>query len=184
MNTEFDIQELNLDTEFGDKKLRKQYLKDIKKHRKELVKIAKNTGPWEYGASFEFIVEHLKMMVDYYKLGYNVWGIESDDPEFERCKIALDMITEYESYEYLPDEERKAIAEHLGFEFEKISNNTEFVETDKEPPFGEGRIYTIGYKYYSHEEDFEYSRMVNEAEEQHFRNFIKLLQEKFRYLWD
>ena len=49
----------------NNKKLRKQYLKSIHKHKKELIKIAKSTGPWEYGASFDFIVEHLKMMVDY-----------------------------------------------------------------------------------------------------------------------
>lgn len=182
----YDTQTIDLDAvKANDKKLRKQYLQDIKRHRKELIKIAKNTGPWEYGASFEFIVEHLKMMVDYYTLGYNVWGIENEDPENDRNTIATKMIEEYEAYECLPDSERENIAAKFDAELDKMEHNVEFTKTDEIKIFGDKCTgYALVCKYYPDEVYLEYIKAVEAAEEQHFCNFIKLLQEKFRYLWD
>lgn len=181
----YNTQEIDLDaSKADDKRLRKQYLKDIKRHRKELMKIAKNTGPWEYGASLEFMVEHLKMMVDYYHLGYNVWGMEDEDPENDRLTIASKMISEYEAYEYLPDSERAEIATKFDADFNKLEHNTELVKVPKEIFGKSGECYTVRYKYYPDDLYLEYIKAIANAEEQHFCNFIKLLQEKFRYLWD
>lgn len=78
-----------------DKKLRPQYKKDCKKHRKEFKKLVKNMGPWD-DFTESFLEEQIDWWIDYYTLGYNVWGMERCDcPEFEcpdrpsRLQIAL-----------------------------------------------------------------------------------------------
>lgn len=88
-----------------EKKDRKEYLKTCKKYKKELINIVKKYGPWDnfLGAFFDVIVRHWK---DYYKLGYNVWGVEiKDTPEYRdanrptRYEIACEMERRYNEWE-------------------------------------------------------------------------------------
>ena len=160
-----------------DKSLKKQYLKDLRRHKKELIKIAKTAYPWDYGWILDFIVEHLKMMRDYYALGYNVWGLDTDE-EDSRLNIANKLIYEYESYLELPLKERQEIADSLGVELNKIEDNIEFIPCDD--PKG---IITNN-KYY---DDSIYSEWINmcwDYEKMHYINFFDLLKEKLNYLWD
>ncbi len=64
---------------------REQYLAMNEKYKQELLDIVnEHYGPWDnfLGAFFDVIVRHWK---DYYKLGYNVQGMEiKDTPEFNR----------------------------------------------------------------------------------------------------
>jgi len=89
-----------------EKKDRKLYLKTFKKYKKELMEIVKKYyGPWDnfLGSFFEVIVQHWK---DYYKLGYNVWGMEvKDTPEFDdpnrptRYEIACELERRYKEWQ-------------------------------------------------------------------------------------
>ena len=108
---------------------KKQYRKDIRKHQKELVKTAKSTYPWDYFYSFDFIIEHLKMMKDYYKVGYNVWSIEED--VLERKEIIDKLLFEYDAYLELPRSEREDIARELNVEVDKIEDNFNRIETEE-----------------------------------------------------
>ena len=88
-----------------EKKKRKQYRKFNKKYKKELIEIVKkHYGPYDnfLGDFFDVIVQHWK---DYYKLGYNVWGVEiKDTPEFNdpthptRYEIACELERRYNEW--------------------------------------------------------------------------------------
>lgn len=165
---------------------KKQYKKDIRKHQKELVSIAKNTFPWAYNYSLDFMVYHLKMMQDYYKVGYNVWSIEED--VLERKEIIDKMIFEYDSYMELPRDEREAIAKELGVEVDKVEDNI-IVHYSEEPFTFKGkttmcRKSTFEDRYYSREVASKYYNEVNKAEIKHYYNFVDMLKDDFRKLCD
>ena len=89
-----------------ERQRKKQYKKDFKKAKKKLIEIVqKHYGPWDnfLGDFFEVIVQHWK---DYYKLGYNVQGLEiKDTPEFNdpnrptRYEIACEMERRYKEWQ-------------------------------------------------------------------------------------
>ena len=58
---------------------KKDYQKMMRKYKKELKKILKETGPWEWGHMTDFMITFINWMRDYYKLGYNVWAMEDCD---------------------------------------------------------------------------------------------------------
>lgn len=165
---------------------KKQYKQDIKKHQKELVKIAKSTYPWDYFYSFDFIIEHLKMMKDYYDVGYNVWSY--DEEVNERKEIIDNLLYEYDSYLDLPRSEREDIAKELNVEVDKIEDNFNRVETETIIKLDgkEQKCPSMKFeeKYYPYEVWSNYIKMVSEAEEKHFDNFIELMKSGFRKLCD
>ena len=165
---------------------KKQYKKDIKRHRKELVNIAKNTFPWEYADSFDFIVEHLKMMKDYYDVGYNVWGEEEYVSEIK--EIIDKMLFEYAAFVKLPRDEREEIAKELEVEVDKVEDNS-IPHYEKQPvTFGNKTVMCTAVsfedKYYPSELAFKYYDKVSKAEELHFDRFVDLLKRDFRKLCD
>lgn len=161
----------------------KLYNEQLKKHRKNLVKIAKETYPWDYGWSFSFLLEHLKMMRDYYSIPENV------AQEKDNCKLCYEiadkMIKEYNAYECLPEDERKEIAKQLNVDYEKIEDNTEFKTYEAQDElFGKVTCCKVVHKYYSSEINNKYYNLIDKEEEQHYINFIELLKTEFRKLWD
>lgn len=105
-----DISELDKKTY---KKQRKLYQKMNKKYRKELSDLIKNHyGPWDnfVGEFFEIQAKH---WVEYYELGFNVWGMEiCNAPEFNdperptRKEIAQELLRRYHNWvDFLPDVE-------------------------------------------------------------------------------
>lgn len=165
---------------------KKQYKKDIKSHQKELVKIAKSSYPWDYFYSFDFIIEHLKMMKDYYNVGYNVWSY--DEEVNERKEIIDKLLYEYDSYLDLPRSEREKIAKKLNVEVDKVEDNFSRIETEEIINFKGKETKCTGMKfeekYYPYEVWSNYIRMVSKAEEKHFDNFMELMKSGFRKLCD
>lgn len=163
------------------KEKRKQYLKDIKTHRKNLVAIAKDAGPWDYGWSIEFFIEHLRMMKDYYTVGYNVHALEADGSENDRLFIVNKLLSEYEASNELPISEKQAIADDMGVDVQKMEDNLVFTHTTREDGC---RITTVTDKYYDHYTYIEYVHAVHDAEDAHRKAFFEFLLKKYEYLYD
>lgn len=69
----------------------RHYRKTMKYYRKRLIRIAKETKPWDFGWLLDFIKTNLLFMAEYYDWGENV---HAEDIENERCKTlykALDL---------------------------------------------------------------------------------------------
>ena len=165
---------------------KRQYRKDIKRHRKELVKIAKNTCPWDYFYSSDFLIEHLKMMKDYYNIGYNVWSC--DEEVNERKEIIDSLLYEYDSYIDLPRSEREDIAKELNVEVDKIEDNFNRIETEVITRLDGKEVKYTGMKledkYYPYEIWSKYIHEINKAEEKHFTNFMNIIKKELRKLSD
>lgn len=165
---------------------KRQYKKDIKRHQKELVKIAKSSYPWDYFYSLDFLIEHLKMMKDYYNVGYNVWSC--DEEVNERKEIIDKLLYEYDSYLDLPRSEREKIAKELNVEVDKVEDNFNRIETEEIIRFNGKETKCMGMKfedkYYPYETWSKYINEVSKAEEKHFDNFMDILKKELRKLSD
>jgi len=172
------MQELK-DIQEKDKK--QKYNKMCREYRKKLVQIGKDAGPWDYCFGLEFLIEHLRFMRDYYALGYNVWGEEDKKPENDRLTLASKMVAEYEASEELPSEEVLSVAQSLGI---KVPADFKYISKDNI------QISIVAYLE-KHRELFPNKDMnkdfvlaIYEREQQHLKNFWKLVQNKLQYLWD
>lgn len=79
---------------FPDKETR-AYRKMYRRHRKELVKHAKETREWDWGWLHDSIIMQIRHMHEYYSNGDNVW--QDDDcrlPIVEQLKHILDLEAE------------------------------------------------------------------------------------------
>lgn len=73
------------------------YLKMHRKHRKELIKLAKEFGEWDWIYLHRFVMTIIKHFHEYYSAGNNVW--QSDEtliPIIEQLKHILDLDKEIE----------------------------------------------------------------------------------------
>lgn len=73
------------------------YLKMHHKHRKELIKLAKEFGEWDWIYLHRFVMTIIKHFHEYYSAGNNVW--QSDEtliPIIEQLKHILDLDKEIE----------------------------------------------------------------------------------------
>lgn len=107
-----------------EKEKKKQYKKDFKEAKKELINIIKKDyAPWDnfLGNFFLVIIDHWKK---YYSLGYNVWGKEicdtpdADDPSHPtRYEIACELERRYKAWtDFSGVEEIVSAANDLGYE--------------------------------------------------------------------
>ena len=73
----------HIDKEILDPSKKRAYKKMMRTFKKNLIKKAKESTPWDSCFGVELFVEFLKWMHEYYKLGYNVWALDVDpfDPE-------------------------------------------------------------------------------------------------------
>lgn len=62
-----------------DKKKKKQYKRMMRRYRKLLKKDARHSRPWDWSFGIDALINFLRWMHDYYKLGYNVWAIDVID---------------------------------------------------------------------------------------------------------
>ena len=63
-----------------------------RRHRKELVKLVKETSEWDWGWLHDMIIMQIRHMHEYYSAGNNVW--QSDEtllPTIEQLKHVLDL---------------------------------------------------------------------------------------------
>lgn len=79
---------------FPDKEMR-AYLKMHRRHRRELIKHAKNTGEWDWGWLHDSIIMQIRHMYEYYTAGNNVW--QTDETRLKvikQLKHILDLDAE------------------------------------------------------------------------------------------
>ena len=68
------------------------YRKMRRRHRKELVKLAKETRPFDYGWLDELVHTQIRHMHEYFSAGNNVWQTdETRLPIVEQLKYVLDL---------------------------------------------------------------------------------------------
>ena len=73
----------------------KLYRKEHRKHKKELVKLTKNTYEWDYGYFHRMVIMQIKHMLEYYSDRNNVWqSDESRLPIVEQLQRILDIESE------------------------------------------------------------------------------------------
>ena len=81
---------------FPDKE-RREFNKMHRKHRKELIKHAKETSEWDWSWLHESIIMQIKHMYEYYSKGNNVWQADESRLQIvEQLKHVLDLQEEIE----------------------------------------------------------------------------------------
>lgn len=141
---------------FPDKEMR-EYNKMHRRHRKELVKLAKETGEWDSSWLYRSIIMQIRHMHEYYSNGNNVWQTdETRLPIVEELKHILDCDAEIERLE----------SEHFGLDWVDKGNKLEF-------------IYPEGREAYREKADAK-ERKINELYEEIFNSIGKNL----RNWWD
>ena len=82
---------------FPSKEMR-AYNKMHRRHRKEIVKLAKQVREWDYGWLDELVLTQVKHMYEYFSSGNNVWQTdETRVPIVEQLKHVLDLYEELDS---------------------------------------------------------------------------------------
>ena len=73
-------------------KEQREFRKMHRKHRRELVKLAKETDEFDWGWLHDSVIMHIKHMYEYYSAGNNVWQTEETlNPIIESLKHVLDL---------------------------------------------------------------------------------------------
>ncbi len=162
---------------FKNKRFSRNYHKMIKRNKKEILKTAKKTNPWDWFWGIKLLVEHLKFMKEYYELHENVWAKEpyewdSNAPKKSRLDMINEILKEYDSwmhceeYYYHTDKDVVAFKEH------KLEDGTYALED-----LG----LNIEYK-------FDNKTKTNELFKQeyafHRNKFFELLSKYIEELWD
>ena len=76
---------------FKSKEMR-EYTKMYKRHRKTMIKLAKEDRDWDYGFMHDLVVTKIKHMYEYYSAGNNVCqSEESLNQILETLKCAIDL---------------------------------------------------------------------------------------------
>ena len=82
---------------FPSKEMR-AYNKMYRRHRKELVKLAKSVRPFDWGWLDELVLTQIKHMHEYFSAGNNVWQTdETRLPIVEQLKHVLDLYEEIDN---------------------------------------------------------------------------------------
>ena len=88
---------------FKSKEIRK-YCKMHRKHRKELIKLVKETREWDFGWLHDMVIMQIRHMYEYYSAGNNVYQSEETlNRVLESLKHTLDLQDELDT---LWDKER------------------------------------------------------------------------------
>ena len=85
-----------LRTLFPSKEMR-AYRKMHRRHKRELVKLAKTIREWDYGWLYDSTIMQIRHMYEYYTAGNNVW--QSDEsllPLIDSLKYVLNLDNELE----------------------------------------------------------------------------------------
>ena len=86
-----------LRTLFPSKEMR-AYRKMHRRHKRELVKLAKTIREWNYGWIDELVLTQIKHMHEYFSAGNNVWQTdETRLPIVEQLKHVLDLYDEMDN---------------------------------------------------------------------------------------
>ena len=105
---------------FPSKEIR-EYNKMHRRHRKELVKLAKETCEWDWSWLHRMVIMQIRHMYEYYSAGNNVWQVDESRLKIvEQLKHILDCDAEIERLE----------DDNFGLEIIEKYNRIEFVFPD------------------------------------------------------
>lgn len=81
-----------------DRTAKHKYKKMIRAHKKALRKAIKENAPWDWGHTHCLVKLLLEQMLEYYKLGYNVWA-EAEEAAGIKAELeeALQYLAQYEA---------------------------------------------------------------------------------------
>ena len=83
---------------FPSKEMR-AYRKMYRRHRREMVKLAKKVREWDYGWIDELVLTQIKHMHEYFSSGNNVWQTdETRLPIVEQLKHVFDLYDEMDGF--------------------------------------------------------------------------------------
>ena len=94
---------------FPSKEMR-AYNKMYRRHRRELVKLAKETREWDYGWLYDSVIMQIRHMYEYYSEGNNIFQSEESLNEIlGQLKHVLDLHEEldhlWDGYKFVSEEE-------------------------------------------------------------------------------
>lgn len=99
----------------------RRYRKMHHRHRRELIKLAKETREYDWCWLHQMVMLQIKQMHEYYSAGDNVWQTdETRLPIVEELKYVLDM---YEEIDRLEND-------HLGLEWIMEDGNIKFIHPE------------------------------------------------------
>lgn len=146
----------------------KLYRKAQKKYVKQMTKLLKRSGPWDWC----FMWEALGMMVErrlaYFKNGYNVHQIDDSANEIvEELQTALNLWEEAENFEFTEDKERAQLIAEKGWRalIASVTKPTKRTEEEQQSIIDR------------HKKEFE-------EEQQAYTKFFVYVAEHFRKWWD
>ena len=158
-----------------------EYVRMFKEHKTELNKINKdgNQCPWEWSYGLDYLVEFLRFMRDYYKLGENVWGMERKDEDPKRYKNVPTRLETLEKTLFHYDRWM-----NLEEEYVKVIDHP---ETYKEVDNGDGTVsiedlgFHCEYKYGSMKRTY---KKLHKEQEKHKKKFFMMLSKHMQEWWD
>ena len=77
-----------------DRLEKKEYLKDLKQARKNLVKLSKEYAPFDFQYTLDLFIQGIHSMREYYARGYCVMADDSQDP-LTRLKMCDEILAAY-----------------------------------------------------------------------------------------
>ena len=162
---------------FKKHKFSRSYKQMMKKNKKNLIKLAKETKPWDWNYGIELLIAHLNFMKEYYENGENVWARE--DCEWNpnaiqktRLQMINEILSEYDEWMNCFDKYHKLI-EHP--ETYKSTQN----------PDGTVTVHDLGchLEYALGDRDLT-TKAYSEEYLFHRKKFFELLNEYIEALWD
>lgn len=156
-----------------------EYQQIMYDHHKKLKEIIKRAGPWDWCYGLDALVEHLRWMRDYYKLGENVLGMEKRDEDPKKYKnipTRLETLEKtlgyYDKWSTLEEEYIKVVDAEQPLK-EKSDNNGNIVI----PSF----YFQCKYKYRSAKKTY---RKLDKAERKYKKKFFNMLCKHIEEWWD
>ena len=160
----------------------KAYRKMKKYYKKLILRDAKSASidPFDYSFGLQVFVDHLYFMRDYYRLGENVYGAESEDgPSREQC---LNMIlAEYEEWQNCDEKYTKVI-----FKGEKDAEDqlNDLMSKGYHLKEEKDNMFKDVYFLYKYEDYHENTQKMCEEYAFHRKRFFELLDLYLQHLWD
>lgn len=87
-----------------DKKEKRAYRKMYRKHRKEMIKLAKEDRDFDWSYLHDLVITKIKHMYEYYSAGNNVW--QTDETRIPICVQLNHVLQLQDEIDHLYDDEK------------------------------------------------------------------------------
>ena len=128
-----------------DRKEKRAYRKMYKKHRKEMIKLAKEDRDWDWGYLHDLVITKIRHMYEYYNTGNNVW--QTDETRVPICIQLNHILQLQEELDHLYDDLEPVIMEYNTDGSYTVSRNKESVAKIQTLLERESKLYKSIYKF-------------------------------------